>query len=131
VLVLVPRLRKLNSDPELLLPQVVVFGDQSSGKSSIFNTITRISFPIKENLCTRYATKIILRRVSTESLTDRVIPDNNQPQQEREKIQAFWSSISDLEQLPSIMAAAMKIMGIDNSVVQVGFEHCRIFENKK
>ncbi|KAI1159503.1 P-loop containing nucleoside triphosphate hydrolase protein [Nemania serpens] len=44
------------------LPQIIVCGDQSSGKSSILEAISGLSFPTKDNLCTRFATELILRR---------------------------------------------------------------------
>ncbi|KAF2176238.1 hypothetical protein K469DRAFT_760882 [Zopfia rhizophila CBS 207.26] len=46
------------------LPQVIVCGDQSSGKSSIVEAISGVSFPIKSNLCTRFLTKLVLRKTS-------------------------------------------------------------------
>jgi hypothetical protein len=39
-----------------------VIGDQSSGKSSVLQAITRIPFPINEDMCTRFATEVSLHR---------------------------------------------------------------------
>jgi hypothetical protein len=44
------------------LPQLVVVGDQSSGKSSVLEGLTRLKFPRNSGLCTRFATQIIFRR---------------------------------------------------------------------
>jgi hypothetical protein len=44
------------------LPQLIVCGDQSSGKSSLLEAISGVPFPKKDNLCTRFATEVILRR---------------------------------------------------------------------
>jgi GTPase SAR1 family protein len=44
------------------LPQLVVVGDQSSGKSSVLEGLTRLPFPRDSGLCTRFATQIIFRR---------------------------------------------------------------------
>lgn len=44
------------------LPEIIVCGDQSSGKSSVLEAISGMSFPAKDGLCTRFATELILRR---------------------------------------------------------------------
>ena len=44
------------------LPQLVVVGDQSSGKSSVLEGLTKLSFPRDSGLCTRFATQIIFQR---------------------------------------------------------------------
>ena len=50
------------------LPQIIVCGDQSSGKSSVLEAISGMPFPTKDALCTRFATELILRRSPTESI---------------------------------------------------------------
>jgi hypothetical protein len=54
VLGIVDQLRLSGLGSILQLPQLVVCGDQSSGKSSVLEAITEVPFPRKENLCTRY-----------------------------------------------------------------------------
>lgn len=44
------------------LPQLVVVGDQSSGKSSVLEGLTKLNFPRDSGLCTRFATQIIFQR---------------------------------------------------------------------
>lgn len=41
-------------------------GDQSSGKSSLLEGVTGLSFPIASDLCTRFATQIVLHRTPRE-----------------------------------------------------------------
>ena len=43
------------------LPQIIIYGDQSSGKSSMLEAISGISFPVKSNLSTRFPTELVLR----------------------------------------------------------------------
>ncbi|CEJ93631.1 hypothetical protein VHEMI09208 [[Torrubiella] hemipterigena] len=43
------------------LPQIIVVGGQSAGKSSVLEAISRVKFPVAGGICTRFATEIILR----------------------------------------------------------------------
>src|SRR6478735_10075869 len=53
---------RANGVGELIsLPQLVVCGDQSAGKSSVLEGITGIPFPRQDGLCTRFPTEITLR----------------------------------------------------------------------
>jgi hypothetical protein len=51
------------------LLQIIVCGNQSSGKSSVLEVISGMLFPTKDNLCTRFATELILRRNPSETET--------------------------------------------------------------
>ena len=72
VLDTISQVRKCGLDSILSLPQLVVCGDQSAGKSSVLEALTKIPFPRSDNLCTRFATEIIMRRAAAESLAIRV-----------------------------------------------------------
>jgi hypothetical protein len=61
VMDMVDKLRRTGLSGIVELPQLVVCGDQSSGKSSVLEAITEIPFPRKENLCTRFATEVSLQ----------------------------------------------------------------------
>lgn len=50
----------------------MVIGDQSSGKSSLLEGLTDLSFPVASELCTRFATQIVLRRVPIEQSNVRI-----------------------------------------------------------
>jgi len=112
VLNIVAQLRKCGLESVLSLPQLVVCGDQSAGKSSVLEALTEIPFPRNDNLCTRFATEIILRRAPSDSLTIKVIPDTERPKMEQESIQAFQESITNFGELPRVMTAAMDAMGL-------------------
>lgn len=109
----VAQVRKCGLDSILALPQLVVCGDQSAGKSSVLEALTEIPFPRNDNLCTRFATEIILRRAPRDALTIKVIPDDQRPASEQAKIRAFEESITDFDELPDIMDMAMEAMGMD------------------
>lgn len=115
VLDTVSAIRKCGLDTVLSLPQIVVCGDQSSGKSSVLEALTEIPFPRADNLCTRFATEICLRRDAVSSLTIKVIPDSSRSTPEQEEIKKYAETITDFEDLPVVMETATKVMGIGDT----------------
>jgi len=114
VLDTVAQVRKCGLESILPLPQLVVCGDQSAGKSSVLEALTEIPFPRNDNLCTRFATEINLRRAPSDSLTIKIIPDAKRPSNEQATIKAFQESITNFSELPRIMTAAMAVMDVDS-----------------
>ncbi|OTA23603.1 hypothetical protein BTJ68_13222 [Hortaea werneckii EXF-2000] len=98
VMDIVDKLRRSGLSGIVQLPQLVVSGDQSSGKSSVLEAITEIPFPRKENLCTRFATEIILRRAPQVAILTKIIPDKR--------------TIVDFSELPDLMEEATNLMGL-------------------
>ena len=113
VLDIVDHLRRQGLSGIVELPQLVVCGDQSSGKSSVLEAITEIPFPRNENLCTRFATEIILRRHATSAISTRITPDKCRPEAEQQELRDFARTITDFTQLPGIIAEATKAMGLE------------------
>ena len=114
VLDTVSQVRKCGLESILSLPQLVVCGDQSAGKSSVLEALTEIPFPRNDNLCTRFATEIILRRAASNSLTIKVIPDSSRPTSEQAAIKAFKESIINLDELPTVMGKATDLLGLNS-----------------
>lgn len=112
VLDTVSQVRKCGLESVLSLPQIVVCGDQSAGKSSVLEALTEIPFPRDDNLCTRFATEICLRRDSVNSLTVRIIPDGDRPQKKQEEIRKYSETITNFADLPRIMNKAREVMDI-------------------
>ena len=82
------------------LPQLVVVGDQSSGKSSVLEGLTRLSFPRDSGLCTRFATQIVFRRqakLRDREITASIIPGNDVNPEDKYKLES-WKS-SDIQSL--------------------------------
>lgn len=119
VLDTVAQVRKCGLSSVLSLPQLVVCGDQSAGKSSVLEALTEIPFPRNDNLCTRFATEIILGRAATNSLTIKIIPDTKRPSSQQATIQAFKESITDFSELPRVMDAAKAVMDEEPSLSTV------------
>lgn len=60
-------------DLHIQVPQIVVLGDRSSGKSSVLEALTGVAFPIKGNLCTRYPIELVLTRKTQIKIDVRII----------------------------------------------------------
>lgn len=115
ILDMVDRLRLCGLGSILQLPQIVVCGNQSSGKSSVLEAITEVPFPRKENLCTRFATEIVMRRDSKDSIKTKIIPDKGRPGSEVAKLEAFGKTISDFRELPALIEEATDLMGLNST----------------
>lgn len=86
-----------NVGEHINLPQLVVVGDQSSGKSSVLEGLTKLKFPRNSGLCTRFATQIVFRRdpsLKTRNVTGSIIVTTHHDEKENPS----WS-ISNIEAL--------------------------------
>lgn len=63
----IDRVRANGVGDHVALPQLVVCGDQSAGKSSVLEGISGIPFPREDGLCTRFATEIVMRHSQQEN----------------------------------------------------------------
>lgn len=95
------------------LPQLIVCGDQSSGKSSVLEAVSGIRFPTKDNLCTRFATELILRRGSSTNASVTIVPNADRSESEKAKLQKFQHEISDLDKFENLVNSAKSAMGLD------------------
>ena len=97
------------------LPQLIVCGDQSSGKSSVLEAISGVQFPTKDSLCTRFATEVILRRDSTKSASVTITPGSERSDDERKKLLEFKPPTVDFNEFPSLIEGAKKAMGLSET----------------
>ncbi|KAF2736597.1 P-loop containing nucleoside triphosphate hydrolase protein [Polyplosphaeria fusca] len=74
---------------DISLPQLIVCGDQSSGKSSVLEGLTRLRFPTKDGLCTTFATELILRKATDSSITCAIIPSKNRSEPQKRELAKF------------------------------------------
>jgi GTP-binding protein EngB required for normal cell division len=60
----VDKLRDWRAQDHVAIPQLVIVGGQSSGKSSLLKGLTDIPFPISGKCCTRFPTRIVSNRTA-------------------------------------------------------------------
>ncbi|OAQ67158.1 dynamin family protein [Pochonia chlamydosporia 170] len=89
------------------LPQIIVVGEQSAGKSSVLEAVSHVRFPVKGDVCTRFATEIVLRQAKQTRVDVSVrFDDKSKPSQ---TIRRVGFSEDDL---PGIIKEAKESMGI-------------------
>ena len=96
------------------LPQLIVCGDQSSGKSSVLEAISGVPFPRHDNLCTRFATEVILRRAASESISVTIIPDDSHSPEYLARLKQFKHDLIAKGDFPKLFELAMGTMNTSN-----------------
>lgn len=95
------------------LPQLVVCGDQSAGKSSVLEGITGLPFPRKDGVCTRFATEIILTHTADEvHMVAEIIPSPLRSKDVEAELVAYKREIVDFNELPQVIFEAGTLMGV-------------------
>jgi GTPase SAR1 family protein len=103
------------------LPQLIVCGDQSSGKSSVLEGLTRLRFPTKDTVCTTFATELVLRKGPRVEIECTINPANNRTQTQASKLQNFrrnYLSHQDFS-FPALIDEARECMGIKETSTDI------------
>ncbi len=79
------------------LPQIVVVGDQSSGKSSVLEGLINNPLPRDSGLCTRFATQIVFRRAAQEQIVVSIIPDRDASQEHITHLKRWGKTVAELD----------------------------------
>ncbi|KIW66260.1 hypothetical protein PV04_08459 [Phialophora macrospora] len=114
VLNIIDTLRSHGISSYVDLPQIIVCGDQSSGKSSVLEAISGLRFPTKDNLCTRFATELILRRGPAPSVVVTINPSPDRSEDEAAELAKFVPPSTSVSEFSAIVRSAEKAMGLDN-----------------
>lgn len=80
--------------------KLVVVGDQSSGKSSLLEALTRLPFPVAGTLCTRFATQIVFRRSApgeADKIKVTIIPSEHGGDERKISLREFTRHFDTLE----------------------------------
>lgn len=94
-------------DKLVSLPRIIVVGEQSAGKSSVLEAISRVKFPVAGGVCTRFATEIVLR-TAKETRVKVSITFNDRTKGSKQLKRAEFSS----DDLSDIIKEARGYMGI-------------------
>jgi GTP-binding protein EngB required for normal cell division len=91
---------------KIKLPQIVVVGEQSAGKSSALEAITGIPFTKNAAACTRYPTEIRLKRADTASYRVWIIPDKGRDLETRKRLDRFGTRFNENTPFGELFKAA-------------------------
>ncbi|EEP78193.1 conserved hypothetical protein [Uncinocarpus reesii 1704] len=103
------------------LPQIIVCGDQSSGKSSVLEAISGVAFPVKSNLCTRFPTELVLRKSPEVHVSVSIVPHRSRSESEQHSLESFREDLDSFEGLPELIENVKTALGIST--------HGRAFSN--
>ena len=93
------------------LPEIIVCGDQSAGKSSVLEAISGMPFPTKDGLCTRFATELVLRRGLEVNIKVSITPGENRFGEDKERLESWQPKASiDKEGLGAVTDEAKRAM---------------------
>ncbi|KAI8964162.1 P-loop containing nucleoside triphosphate hydrolase protein [Daldinia sp. FL1419] len=113
---IIDKLRSKGINRYVNLPQIVVCGDQSSGKSSVLQAISGMSFPTKDSLCTRFATELILRHTNEhteQKCRVSISPGIDRSAQEKARLEKFqYTEIPDNSNIGVLVDKAKEVMGV-------------------
>lgn len=113
----IDRIRAKGVGDHISLPQLVVCGDQSAGKSSVLEGITGVPFPRQDGVCTRFATEIILRHCPGKNeIIARILPSTARTEEEKLRMASFERQLTGFDDLPRVIQEASVLMGIKGCV---------------
>lgn len=100
---------------QLPLPQIIVCGDQSSGKSSVLEAISRVSFPKGERVCTTFPIELVLRRGAAWGPHVEIKPAATRTAVEKDRLTQPLLSTNDKDSFDSVFKDAKKLLQSDGA----------------
>jgi GTP-binding protein EngB required for normal cell division len=98
------------------LPQIVVCGDQSAGKSSLLQAISGIKLPAANRKCTLFPTRLVLQRSTEEYIIVTIQPSMSCSDNVRSDLNSFRDRLAPTDDLTHVVEAAKAKMGLQDSV---------------
>ena len=106
---------------DISLPQLIVCGDQSSGKSSVLEGLTRLRFPTKDTVCTTFATELVLRTGPKVEIECTINPARGRDQAQASELKKFRCLYSTREDFSfeSLVNQARRHMSIGKDETEI------------
>jgi GTP-binding protein EngB required for normal cell division len=110
---------------DISLPQLIVCGEQSSGKSSVLGALTGLAFPTKDAQCTTFATEIILRKQTDTKITCAISPGKGRSPAQKAQLSKFSRSYTTRKDFPfaSLLDEARNFMTFGTSSGTTSFSN--------
>ena len=96
----------------VLLPQIIVCGNQSSGKSLMLKAISNVSFLTKSNLCTWFPTKLVLYKTSHIGVSVSIVLHHSHSKSEQLSLNSFHEKLDGFDELSTLIEKAKAVMRI-------------------
>ncbi|EER27666.1 hypothetical protein CPC735_030020 [Coccidioides posadasii C735 delta SOWgp] len=109
----IDELRNLGFRHRICLPQLVICGHRGCGKTSVFQAITGLSFPVSHTVRTRFAIEGIFRRSAEVSTSVRIRPGPNASPDHKHKLQTFSAQHNWLENVSEFLEKAEQYIGLN------------------
>ncbi|KAF1993809.1 P-loop containing nucleoside triphosphate hydrolase protein [Amniculicola lignicola CBS 123094] len=108
---------------DISLPQLITVGDQSAGKSSVLEALTRLRFPTKDDLCTTFATELVLRKSDNVKISCVIIPSGKRSPAAKKELSKFARTYPSREafSFPSLIEDARECMKVAGSSLNSSF----------
>ena len=95
------------------LPQFIVCGDRSAGKSSVLEGLTGLSFLRQDGVCIKFATEIILQHsIGEQSITATILPSSSRSESFKIMLRSYRQQLQDFDEFSVAIAEAGSLMGI-------------------
>lgn len=111
---IIDRLRSHGIGEVIDLPEIIVCGDQSAGKSSVLEAISGHPFQTKDGVCTRFVTELVLRREPKHKFKVSISPGPERAPKDAERLRAFSDTIRPMQRLDEVVDAAKQAMGLSD-----------------
>jgi hypothetical protein len=110
----IDNLRSLELGKDIDLPQLIVVGEQNSGKSSALEGISQVRFHVDHKVCSRFPMDLIPRRSHLTSVNVEITPRQSREESDPEvsRLAAFQRTSFDIRTLPQRASEAAECMGI-------------------